>query len=129
MTAFFVYSHDGAPQEPTELEFAPNLEIPQRQLRCRVAEGTGEAAFISELPAGQDTVNSRDWDRLKRSEEWPQGTKDARVWVWWRYAADGVPDVVQEPADEVWTLTEEGAVDRQKWAADIRPRVREGETA
>lgn len=122
MTAFFIYSPDGGPQPPAALEFAPNLAVPQIQLMRRTADNTGTAAYAADLE-GTIGTTWRGFHRIQCEEEWPPATKDARLWVWRRYAADGVPDVATEPADEVWTLTEDGAFDRQRWAEDVRPRI------
>lgn len=124
MTVFVIYSPDGGPRDAADLEFAANMEVPQRQFKARAATGEGEAAFVAKLPEGTTGIKYRDYDKHKVAEEWPQATADACMWVWWRYASDGPPDVTREAAEEFWTLTADGAVDRRKFVEDARPRLR-----
>jgi len=127
VTVFYVYSPDGGPQDTGELEFCGNLSVPQNELQSRAATGLGQAAFVSDLPNGEVRSPYRDRQRVQRDEEWPLGTEAACMWVWWRYAKDGVPDISTERADEVWTLTPEGDVNRRRWANDIRPNKQQKE--
>ncbi|MBC7267415.1 hypothetical protein ACF09G_31550 [Streptomyces albogriseolus] len=114
MPVFFLYSHDGGPQDAAALEFAPNLDIPRRQLVQRTADGTGIASFVAALPKGQSRVTWRDYQAVKSQDEWPPATDKACVWMWWRYADRGIPDPVTEAADEVWRLSAAGAVEREQ---------------
>lgn len=119
MTVFYVYSPDGGPQPPEALEYALNLDVPRTQLIQRTRTGIGEGAFVADRPAG--TTLARAWRTSRREEEWPAAGPGACLWVWWRYAAEPVPDITTEPAEEVWRMKPEGGVDRQRFADDPTP--------
>ncbi|MGA5442472.1 hypothetical protein ACPCKW_23545 [Streptomyces griseoincarnatus] len=114
MPVFFIYSHDGGPQDAAALEFAPNLDIPRRQLVQRAADGNGIASLVAALPQEQTRVTWRDYQEVKSEDEWPPATDQACVWMWWRYADKGIPDPATEATDEVWRLSESGAVQREQ---------------